>query len=267
MYVDAREIRAGLFLGDYEPATTAVFESLIAPGDTVVDIGAHWGYFTLLAARQCGEGGKVVAFEPDPRNYSILLRNVQANRLNNVSALQAAVTDRTGEGTLHLASNSSMHSLYELGSDLRAGEVGVSCVTLDDLAEKVPIQPSLIKMDIEGGEPRAYAGMRSLLARFRRINMIVEFLPHYLGTEAARAFLNTLFQSGFHVAIIDDRRYRVAAGSVDQLLAKASEDEADGYVSNLLCRRGDDSDSGADPLVGMRRRHTLTHPLPKRAQL
>ena len=267
MYVDAREVRAGLFLRDNRRALTAVFESLISPGDTVVEVGAHVGYFTLVAAKRCGEHGKVVAFEPDPHNYSILLKNVQANHLNYVDAVQAAVADQTGEFTLHLAGSSFMHSLGEVASDPKAEKVRVKCVTLDDFTAKFPIEPSVIKIDIEGAEPRAFAGMRSLLARLPRVNMIVEFLPHYLGAEGARAFLSTLFQSGFRVAIIDDRRYQVATGSFDQLLARAWDDVAQGHVTNLLCQRGGNSDLSADPLVGMRGHRTLAHPLPKVVQL
>jgi FkbM family methyltransferase len=267
MYVDASEVRAGLFLRDNRRALTAVFESLISPGDTVVEVGAHVGYFTLVAAKRCGERGKVVAFEPDPRNYSILLKNVQANHLNYVDAVQAAVADQTGEFTLHLAGSSFMHSLGEVASDPEAEQVRVKCVTLDDYAAKFPMEPSLIKIDIEGAEPRAFAGMRSLLARLPRVNMIVEFLPHYLGAEGARAFLSTLFQSGFNVAIIDDRRYQVATGSFAQLLARAWDDVAQGHVTNLLCQRGESLGPSADPLVGTRGHRTLAHPLPKLVQL
>ncbi len=75
-------------IGEYEPETTDLFVSLLHEGDVVVDIGAHIGYYTLLAARTVGKDGKVFAFEPDPDNYALLVKNVEMNGYNNVTAVQ-----------------------------------------------------------------------------------------------------------------------------------------------------------------------------------
>ena len=67
-----------------EKLTTQLFKEVVKGGYTVLDIGANIGYFTLLAARLVGKKGKVYAFEPEPRNYSMLLRNVTLNEYENV---------------------------------------------------------------------------------------------------------------------------------------------------------------------------------------
>lgn len=58
-------------LGDYEPAKTEVFINSLHAGDVAINVGAHIGYYTLLAARQVGENGRVFAFEPEPRNHDL----------------------------------------------------------------------------------------------------------------------------------------------------------------------------------------------------
>src|ERR1035441_6724268 len=71
----------------YEPETKALLGSLIRPGMTVFDIGAHVGHYTLLAARIVGPTGRVYAFEPEPENFALLKRNVELNGYKNVTCV------------------------------------------------------------------------------------------------------------------------------------------------------------------------------------
>ena len=79
--------------GIWEPGETALLEEYLEPGMVVVDVGAHTGYFSILCGRLVGADGLVVAFEPDPRNYELLLANVWAHGLTNVVCLPWAVSD------------------------------------------------------------------------------------------------------------------------------------------------------------------------------
>ena len=63
-------------------------------GDIIIDAGAYFGYFTILAAKKVGKTGKVIAFEPDPRNYKILQKNVAAAGLNNVIIVKKALFNK-----------------------------------------------------------------------------------------------------------------------------------------------------------------------------
>lgn len=67
----------------FEPLETALFERLVKPGRTVLDIGAHIGYFTLLFARGIGPTARVIAFEAAPANLRLLSKNLQINRYSN----------------------------------------------------------------------------------------------------------------------------------------------------------------------------------------
>jgi len=87
--------RDACLIGAYEPPVTQIFTRLLRPGATVVDLGANWGYFTLMAAQLAGPGGRVLALEPDPRMFDLLERNVRLNGLTTVDAFPlAAGADR-----------------------------------------------------------------------------------------------------------------------------------------------------------------------------
>ncbi|HEX4679272.1 MAG TPA: FkbM family methyltransferase [Gaiellaceae bacterium] len=80
---------------------------------TFVDAGAHVGYYTVLAGRLLGPRGLVLAFEPNPRNYELLLANVWRNGLANVVCFPWALSDETGFTDLYLsAENSGDHRIY-----------------------------------------------------------------------------------------------------------------------------------------------------------
>src|SRR5437867_4507919 len=161
-----------LLLGNYEPGATDVFNAVLRPGMTVVDIGANRGYFSLLSAKLVGPYGRVYAFEPEPHNYGLLLRNINLNKLSNILPLQLAVSNADGTGLLFLdPANPGGHTMYADPS-LRPGH-SVKTTTLDCfLSERGWPSVNLIKIDIEGGEPAALEGMRETLRRNASITMI-----------------------------------------------------------------------------------------------
>ncbi|HWZ58637.1 MAG TPA: FkbM family methyltransferase, partial [Gemmatimonadaceae bacterium] len=86
----------GCWLGTFERAEQDVFARTVRPGDVVYDLGANVGFYTLLAARLAGPTGRVVAFEPVPRNLGYLRRHIALNQCENVTVVAAAVSDRSG---------------------------------------------------------------------------------------------------------------------------------------------------------------------------
>ena len=107
MYVLTRDLSLAPWLmldGVWEEAITAVFRSLVAPGMTVVEVGANVGYFTLLAAELVGPRGRVHAFEPDPELFELLRDNVEVNAFDHrVTLHRRAVADFHGEARFHAA--------------------------------------------------------------------------------------------------------------------------------------------------------------------
>jgi FkbM family methyltransferase len=218
--------------GVHEPGTTAVFRQLLQPGMGVVDVGAHVGYFSLLAAVLVGEAGRVYAFEPEPDNYALLVKNVEVNGYKNVTCLQRAVSQDTGSAQLFLRKYSLEHSLSppEAGN-ARAEGMAVKTTSLDEYFAGCG-WPSihLVKMDIEGWEWPALEGMTELLRRSERLKLVLEFTPSLIrqaGKEPS-AFLDRMQKLGLRVSVIDD-----VNGLVPLRMSTLQRQRG----SNLLCER------------------------------
>lgn len=154
--------RNGCWLGTYEYDNQRVFERLLKPGSTVFDIGAHAGFYTLLASVLVGSEGKVFAFEPLPRNLMFLKEHLTLNQINNVTVIEAAVSKCCG-----VTSFTESSSGYQGGISSQ-GTLPVKMVSLDELivSREVPV-PDFIKIDVEGHEKSVLMGAKSMLERDR----------------------------------------------------------------------------------------------------
>jgi FkbM family methyltransferase len=143
----------GCWLGSYEHDKHRAFAAAIRVGQVVYDVGAHVGYYTLLA---CSRAGHVYAFEPLPRNLGFLRRHLELNGIENCTVVTAAAGER--DGTAHFKSGGGSY----LGRIADDGELAVPVVSLDAFA-KTHAKPDVIKMDIEGAERSALLGMEEIL--------------------------------------------------------------------------------------------------------
>lgn len=147
----------------YENATSAFMLRTVQPGDTVVDVGAHVGYFTLLLAVLVGPTGRVLAFEPNPENYQRLLNHLAINGLTNVTPFHMAVGDKCGVVDLWInKDNDGGHAVYDVGmivanakSRAHPQRYPVWMTTLDAVC---PTHPALAKLDVEGNEHNVMKG-------------------------------------------------------------------------------------------------------------
>ncbi len=160
----------------YEPSTRDLIERTLRPGDMFVDVGAHWGFFTLQAATHPAGEIEVIAFEPEVTNAMILSENVTRNKVDMVTVVCAACGD--GYRLAPLVMNSTMgHSIHgaDFRHDARQPSKWVSVVTLDGALANVRPQTErrlILKIDAEGFEPNIIAGARSLL-KSGRVALIV----------------------------------------------------------------------------------------------
>jgi len=228
-----------MVMGRYEEETTRLFQSLVKPGMVFVDVGAHLGYYTLLAARQVGPAGKVYAFEPDPDNHAVLLRNIELNAYDNVVAARKAVSNQVGTATLYLtALDSGRHSMYQHGLPER-GSVAVETTTMDFYlgSEGCP-RVDLVKIDVEGAEVSVLEGMTQLLEKSDDLKLIIEFNPSLLQNAGVRPlqFLENPAFLGFKVYLIDEEHglSPLAANDAPALVNRllAAEESV-----NLFCKR------------------------------
>ena len=169
----------------YGPAVTSLFKHLLMPGDTVIDGGANIGYFSLLAAKYVGEHGRVYSFEPVPQTFETLNKNVHLNTFTNICTNRLALTQSAGELRLEIPTDTyTGNPLGRLATTAllgRGSQAVVSAVTLDEYANCSGITSiKLVKLDIEGGEVAAIAGMRQLLSKHRISYLICESCTIFL---------------------------------------------------------------------------------------
>lgn len=159
--------------GEWEPSLTKFIQRIVRPGMTVVDIGAHVGYYTTLCAQLVGKDGRVISFEPEPYNFSLLSRNAQ--QFSNCTLVNTGVSDTEGSATLYLAEgNLGAHSMH-----VKSGvATTIQTVVLDEFLPDT--KTDVVKMDIEGNEPQALAGMQKMLSQ--TAYLIFEYIPGYVSS-------------------------------------------------------------------------------------
>jgi FkbM family methyltransferase len=170
---------------------------LLTPGMTVVDGGAHVGLYSKLAAPVAAH---VVAVEPDAYNLAALHLNLDG--LANVEIVPCALAEREGTATFYDTRSTIGSSLLER-PDATPHEVRTTSV--DAILDGREVESLLVKLNIEGAEPLAIAGMRQTLERVERVAMLVEVNPPLLaaaGTDVEE-LLDGLRARGFEVAYVD----------------------------------------------------------------
>lgn len=174
----------------------------LKPGMMVFDIGAHHGLYTLLAANKVGSSGKVVAFEPSPRERKRLTDNVRLNRYDRVVIEALALGKTTGKTTLHvcLGRETGCNSLRPptVEEPLESLEVLVS--TVDDYcAEHGIISVDFAKLDVEGAELDVLAGARQFTTGTPRPVFLVELadVRTQVWGYKSSAIYDTLASKGF----------------------------------------------------------------------
>lgn len=183
--------REACFMGHYEPQETALVKSLLKAGMTFVDVGANWGYFTLLAASLVGPAGRVVSFEPHPTLYRLLEQNIERNRFAWVTPLRVAAAGEEGEmnlaGYTEGDSNRGVSRLTR-GVEPRGPNYHVKTGRLETLLDAAGVgEVDLLKVDIEGGEGDVLPTLRDGLARARYKHILLELHPQALAAQGINA--------------------------------------------------------------------------------
>jgi FkbM family methyltransferase len=143
-----------------------VMRAFVRRGDTVYDVGAHFGFYTLLLADLVGDSGRVCGFEPNPELLPSLGRTLSEK--SNVDLFEVALSDSIGTINLFVPEDASMASLSDWTKGLAGDVHTVSCemLTIDHLVEakKLPV-PQFIKCDVEGAELSVFRGGMKTLDR------------------------------------------------------------------------------------------------------
>jgi FkbM family methyltransferase len=159
--------------GLFEPNEFAFLGTFLRPGMTFVDVGANDGAYTVFAARRVGAQGRAIAIEPSSREFERLTSNLELNRLDNTTAVQAAAGDVSGQTSLAIASygHEGQNTLGSVVANPKVETVSVEKVDmrrLDDILAAAEVDKvDFVKIDVEGSEARVLVGARETLARHR----------------------------------------------------------------------------------------------------
>lgn len=195
-----------LVRGALEPAVQEALRRHVRPGDTVYDVGANLGFFSLVAARL---GARVEAFEPLPETAAAARRSAELNGVP-VRVHELAVGAAAGEAAFLRVDEGSWSHLADRGRHARtSGELRVRVASLDELRGELP-SPAVIKVDVEGSEVAVLDGAAGLLREARPV-IVVE--THETNAEVA----DRLEATGYAVSNLDGPEAVREAGPVHVL--------------------------------------------------
>ena len=209
-------------------------------GDTFVDVGAHYGYFSLLAAKLVGDTGTVYSFEASPTTYSILNKN--ATLTSTVQAYNLAVSDSDTELTFYEFPN--LYSEYntseveqfeqeEWFQKHKPRKIRISTTILDQFLSEEKTSPSIIKIDVEGAEHRVIAGLRNHI-NDNAPAIVMEYLSAERGNVQHKQAEQALRAVGYHVYAINPNGKLTKLDSVESYLTKNRLDS-----DNIVFRKRD----------------------------
>jgi FkbM family methyltransferase len=159
--------------GYHDEGLTRMLLTQLKPGSVFFDVGAHFGYFTLLAARLVGGGGVVHAFEPSSATFRILKANTRKRKnitVNNVAVFRTSGEVSFNEYSLESSAYATVFSpRFETATQKPASRKtrSVPAVSLDAYVEKTASRPDFIKIDAESSELPILEGMSNVLSRWR----------------------------------------------------------------------------------------------------
>jgi FkbM family methyltransferase len=188
----------------YEPEVWTHLMTRLRPDDTIADVGAFIGLYTVAVAKRLARGGKVIACEPDPNNAAVLKDHVALNRVvDRVEIIEAVVSDRIGE-VLFQSGEESQSRVSAKPSD---SANMIASVTLDSIFANRALD--VIKIDVEGHEEAVLRGACRVLQSHERTPRVIYIEVHpyawaTIGTSSA-SLLGFLQGCGYVVATLDDQ--------------------------------------------------------------
>ncbi len=218
------------FAETHESETTELFKKVVKEGDTIVDLGSHFGYYSLIGSKLVGKNGKVFAFEPFHESLQQLRDGIKANKFTNIIPVQKAVSNTSGEKKFYLSSISNGRNTFneKIPHD---SFIPIPSVTLDDYFGDTKID--FIKMDIEGEELNALEGAKYVIAHNPGIKMTIELSPktiRSMGMEP-KDFLSKIRSYGLKTKLIK------SDGAVEEVSDERLIQEAKRGHINVFCER------------------------------
>jgi FkbM family methyltransferase len=206
--------------GYWEIWLTLFFARNVRPGMTVVDVGANFGYYTILLGDSVGASGRVIAVEPVPSTASLLDRSVQLNGHSGRTQIVRAALGRDASGEAHLIIPAGEPKNATVVPHKEPGTITVPTTNLDTLAEGLD-RLDLVKIDAEGAEVNILAGMEKTIARLKPAVLLEFNAARY---PDGRAFLDQLKKLFYRIRALNFDAALVDVTDADLLGTQLGED-------------------------------------------
>ena len=211
-----------LTTGGWEAVNLTVMKQLLRKKDVVLDIGAHIGHLTILAASTVGQGGAVYSFEPAAQNYQRLLNNIKLNHFQaHVEAFPIAIADHQQEVEFYDDGSTAgtEYSMFPQRHGKHGVAFSVEAQSLDYFADKKSLSAiNFIKIDTEGAELAVLRGAEVVLRKNPKIILLIELHPWVIAPEEVCAYLSQRqmylydVQRGLALFSVDEANTRFSAG-------------------------------------------------------
>jgi len=230
----------------HERSTVQYLKNTVRRGDTICDIGAHIGYYVRLLSRITGASGKIIAFEPHPKNIALLKLNCR--RCANMEVVSKAVAATTGKSRFYEhATSSTSHALSDISQSGRYIEVDVT--SIDNWHTNAGnTKLNMVLVDVEGYEDEVLIGMQNVINSHSELRIILEYCPdNYLRSNKDISLIHKAFkQCGLRVTSMLGRMGRKEMPLGENL------DQQFATINNLLPQWG--YEGGYVNIVAMRER-------------
>lgn len=183
-----------LYKNIYEPNLNHL-RAMIAPDSTIIDVGANIGFLSIKFSKWISKKGLVIAIEPEPLNVQILKQTLGEKKISNVEVINGAAAEK--EGALYLKLNPlnpADHRLSDQGIPIKA-------FTIDSLLDGKGCLPiSLIKIDVQGAEPRVLQGAKNTISQYKPI-IFIEIDDESLNSAgfSANGLIDLLLSYGYNL--------------------------------------------------------------------
>lgn len=155
---------------NYEPETFKFFRENLKLGDTVLDIGAHIGLFSVLISRLVGKQGKVFSFEPTPFTRSILQEVINLNEVSDIAKVRGeAVSDKKGNAFFYDTETEISNANSLVKTDLGKKQIEVSLISVDEFVNENNLKINCLKIDVEGAELNLLKGAKETFLNHRPV--------------------------------------------------------------------------------------------------
>ena len=221
----------------HELTEIELLKQIIKNGDTVLDLGANIGVYTLIFAKLVGKSGHVFAFEPDPTNFEILSKNVKENKHENVTLVQKAVSEKNDKIKLFVSKrNHASHRIFD--SEEKRNSIEVDVITLDTYFKKIKNPINFIKMDVEGVEGATLLGASNIIKNSKDLVIMMEYFPKWIRKYGMNPeeILDSLIEKKFKLFNINQKEKKIFPINLKNFVKEYNEQKKN--YTNVLCVKG-----------------------------